>query len=276
MKVEVPATTANIGPGFDVLGICLSLSNTYELVDGQAIRPTLADRAYRRYYEYIGKEVPNKHIHIVEARIPSSSGLGSSASLIVGGLVLANESEKHLDDLSLLMLAKELEGHADNVAPAIFGGLVLSADRSGQVLFKRYDLDPELYFVCFVPDYTLSTAEVRKVLPDTVSRREAIENVANTTMLTASLITKDYNELSHFFADNFHEPYRKRFIKHYDRLKSLASLDDVIGVYLSGAGPTMIALTQNPSVVIDYAHSRLNFAGTILSLTADNQGYEVK
>lgn len=276
MRVEVTATTANIGPGFDVLGIGLSLANTYELLDGPAKRPTLADKAFRRYYEFIDRPVPERRVHIVQANIPSSSGLGSSASLIVGGLVLANESERRLDNESLLALATEIEGHPDNVAPALFGGLVISAVRDGKVYYKRYELDPQLCFICFVPEYTLSTAQVRRVLPDTISRSEAIENVANSTMLTASLITRDYDQLSIFFADNLHEPYRKPFVREYEQLKSLQQLDDVSGVYLSGAGPTVIALTLDPEPIVEYARAHFDFAGSILTLSVNNYGYTVK
>lgn len=276
MKIRVPATSGNIGPGFDVCGLAVKLYNYFELTQDEG-EYTLADEAFERFYKEIDKEVPDYRVNILESEIPISRGLGSSASLIVGGLVLGNELEgRPLSDNELLKLASEIEGHPDNVAPAIFGGVVISAEREGKIIYKKYDLDEELGFVAFVPPYRLSTAEARKVIPDSIKKEAAIENTVNTAMILLSLMEKDYKDLKHFMKDNIHEPYRSALIPDYEKVKSLQEMEEIIGVYLSGAGPTMMVLTENPEELIKKLESEERFQNLeIKNLRGDNEGYKI-
>ena len=276
MKVIVPATTANVGPGFDCLGISLKLYNRYVLrpvsESPRDRQDNLADLAYAAYYKHIGASKPHLYVDIEDCRIPSSRGLGSSASLIVAGLVLGNqENGERLSDQELLELATEIEGHPDNVAPAILGGLVVS-DRRDRTYYSRMDIDENLHFIAFIPDYKLSTEEARRILPDSLSRRDAVSNIANTAMILSKLMQRDYRDLSLFFEDRIHEPYRKTLIRDYEQIKALEKEEDVLGVYLSGAGPTMMVLARNTAFL-----DRLpfTFQGTIEQLTVDPNGYQV-
>lgn len=276
MKIRVPASSGNIGPGFDVCGLAVKLYNYFELTQDEG-QYTLADEAFERFYKEINKKVPDYRVNIVESQVPISRGLGSSATLIVGGLVLANELEgRVLSDDQLLTLASEIEGHPDNVAPAIFGGVVISAERGGKIIYRKYDLDEDLGFVAFVPSYRLSTAEARKVIPSSIKKEAAIENTANTAMILLSLMEKDYKNLKHFMKDNIHEPYRSALIPDYEKVKSLQDMEEIVGVYLSGAGPTMMVLTQNPEELIKKLESDEKFKELeIKNLRGDNEGYKI-
>lgn len=275
MKIRVPATTANLGPGFDILGLSLNLYNYFSLGEKDG-KETIADKAFIYFYNYIKKSPPNKKVKITKCEIPISRGLGSSATLIVGGLVLGNELEgRPLSDEELLKLATEIEGHPDNVAPAIFGGLVLSKSTKEKIIYKRYEIDENLGFLAFVPQYELSTSMARKVLPAMIKKEESIENTANTAFLILSLIEKDYKNLKYFLKDNIHEPFRKKLIPDYDNIKSLEDFENVLGVYLSGAGPTMMAISNEPEKVLEKLDKEKFKNIEIKNLRPDNEGYKV-
>ncbi len=274
MRVNVAATTANIGPGFDCLGISLDLYNSYQLVETKSKddEPNLATKAYRYFYEQIEEPAPDKEVDIIEANIPQARGLGSSASLIVAGLVLANEeNNSRYTDEQLFALATDLEGHPDNVAPAIFGGFnVVSHDALLQQV--NFDVDDLLYFYAFNPDYSLSTEDCRAVLPQEVLHQDAVKNLTHTALLVAKLAKGQWTDLKDLFEDFLHEPYRKELIRDYDQIKALNYRDDVIGVYLSGAGPTMIALSYNEDLQKEITFP---FEGSILKLKATNEKYSI-
>ncbi len=275
MRVKVPATSANIGPGFDCLGIALDLYNSYELVDADPDNEevNLATEAYRYYYDQTEEPCPEKEVKIVEANIPQSRGLGSSASLIVAGLVLANEeNNSRFTDEQLLSFANSMEGHPDNVAAAIFGGLnVTSNDEVLQQV--KFDVDKLLNFYAFIPDYSLSTEDCRAVLPEEVGHWEAAENIAHTALLIAKIAQGEWTDLKSLFEDYLHEPYRKELIRDYDQIKALNYRDDIVGVYLSGAGPTMIALSYNENLDEEI---KFPFEGDIVKLKAMNERYLIE
>lgn len=274
MRVKVPATTANIGPGFDTLGIALNLYNYYSLEDKKEDE-TLADEGFRKYFEYIGKKVPNYSVKIEKAEIPISRGLGSSASLIVGGIALANSlNDNFLEDRELLEIATEVEGHPDNVAPAIFGGLCVSAIRNEKAYFSKIEISNELNFVAFIPSYKVSTEEARKVLPKTIDYKKSIENMGNTAMIISLIGEKRYKELKFFLEDYFHEPYRKILIKDYEKIKQISKDKGAIGSYISGAGPTMMSLSLEEDFVKKVDQLKFNDI-EIINLKCDNNGYEL-
>lgn len=275
MKVYVPATTANIGPGFDSLGIALNLYNAYELCDPKNYKAprTLADDAFQKYFTALDKKVPPLCVRIVETTIPISRGLGSSASLIVGGLLLANQyNHNALTDEELLNLATEIEGHPDNVAPALLGGLVISTVREGKVYCQKVALSETLDFVTFIPPYESSTSEARQLLPDLYPKAEVIYNISRVALLVSSLMTENYHNLSESLEDKLHEPYRKDTIPDYAPIKALKQLPDIYGSFISGAGPTMIALahvTTETKHMLSRQFSHLN----VRYLAVNNQGY---
>ncbi|QTJ56484.1 homoserine kinase [Dolosigranulum pigrum] len=275
MKVYVPATTANIGPGFDSLGIALNLYNTYELCDKKSCKAshTLADDAFQKYFTALDKKAPPLCVRIVETTIPISRGLGSSASLIVGGLLLANQYNNHaLTDEELLNLATEMEGHPDNVAPALLGGLVISAVKDNKVYIQKISLSETLDFITFIPPYESSTSEARQLLPDLYLKADVIHNISRVALLVSSLMSENYQNVSESLEDKLHEPYREETIPDYAPIKALTQLPDIYGSFISGAGPTMIALahvTAETKHLLSRQFSHLN----VRYLAVNNQGY---
>lgn len=274
MKIRVPATTANIGPGFDTMGIALNLYNYFELGE-KSEEETLADIAFQKYFEYIGKDVPNYSVKIPDSEIPIARGLGSSASLIVGGIALANNlNGNYLSDIELLEIAIEVEGHPDNVTPALFGGLCVSAVRDEKAFYCKREIDDSLNFVTFIPAYKVSTEKARNVLPQEIDYKKAIENMSNTAMIISLIGDKDYESLNHFLHDNFHEPFRKELIKDYDLIKKISKEQRAIGTYISGSGPTMISLSLEKDFKKKLDIEKLDNI-RILELKSDNKGYVV-
>lgn len=261
--VTVPATTANLGPGFDCLGAALSLYNVFNflpqapgapaftltLLNGDL--PALSNdpdnllyRAFCRLYETLGKAPPAVKI---EARVgvPLARGLGSSATAIVGGLVGANTlAGNPLTVEEILKLAIELEGHPDNVAPALLGGAQLSVSGEDGLTIPL-EWHPDLIPVVIIPDFELSTAQARAVLPPTYSRGDAVFNAARLGLLTQALAQGRGDWLAPAMEDKIHQPYRQTLIPGYAELKAMALAAGAYNLVISGAGPTLLALTSS-------------------------------
>jgi homoserine kinase len=256
VKLRVPATSANLGPGFDVLGLALPLENRVVVVPAERTSfvhtgpfgaglpddaSHLSGVAARRLAAEVGLELPTWRWEI-EVAIPPARGLGSSSAAIVAGLVAANEAfRRPLDGLRLLRLASELEGHPDNAAPAIFGG-VTAAFAEGSTLWclPLADRVPAT-LVAAVPDFRLSTAEARAVLPPTVSRADAIANVAAVTALTTVMLRQDVSWWAAGLGDRLHQPWRLPLVRGAEDVLAEARAAGAWGVVLSGAGPTLMA-----------------------------------
>jgi len=323
VTVTVPATTANLGPGFDCIGVALSLYNRFQFsrlepsateklkitVTGQeAAKVKIDDRnlayqAFIKLYGYLNQSPPPVAIHI-DMQVPLARGLGSSATAIIGGLVGANElAGKPLSQVEVMQLAIELEGHPDNVVPALLGGCRLAASnappqpplskgglREGFPLLSKgglreefplreaglteqspLDLDaeilpspplskggqgggsweicdipwhPNIVPVVAIPDFELSTAEARKVLPADYSRADAIFNAAHLGLLVRALESGNQNWLRCALQDKIHQPYRQSLIKGYEAVQQAALNAGAYGMVISGAGPTLLALTD--------------------------------
>ena len=256
---HVPATTANLGPGFDALGLALSLDNTVEMAvaEGGGITITIqgegeADlsrdganlvyRAATQVFEQAGLPVPPLRIHLVN-RIPLAAGLGSSAAAIVGGLCAANEiAGSPLSTDALLHLATAIEGHPDNVAPALIGGFVVATvDRNSRITHCRLEPPRDLKCVVAVPQYKLATSESRRVLPQVVSHRDAVYNVGRAALLVSALSQGKLSLLGAAMDDRLHQPYRSSLVPGMDAVFKAAKEAGAMGVALSGAGPTLIA-----------------------------------
>ncbi len=253
LKIRVPATSANLGPGFDCLGLALDLWNeisfepadeityhvTGEGADKLDNRPhNLLTNSFAQVYEVCGKKMTGikitAHNHIL-----LSSGLGSSAAAIVAGLYGANELlGKPLGGDALLNLATKAEGHPDNVAPALRGGLVISAMNADEIITRRYEM-PSLTMVIVKPDMHWPTTVARSVLPKSVSRTDAIFNIGRTALVVDALRNGDLDLLQKVMDDRLHQPYRMSHIPGCENAWKAARKFGAAA--LSGAGPSIIA-----------------------------------
>ncbi|MBQ2410178.1 MAG: homoserine kinase [Selenomonadaceae bacterium] len=262
VKVRVPGTSANCGPGFDCLGVACTIYNELELTlleeerldieitgDGAENIPVdernIVWRSIQKLLERAGKAQEYKGAVIrMDNGVPLSRGLGSSATAIVGGLKAANECLGNpFTNRDLLQMATEIEGHPDNVAPAIFGGFTISIVRNGKP--ECFSLMPKLplKLVVTVPDFFLPTKAARAVLPAEVPMKDAVFNIGRAAMLTAALCKGNKSFLRSVFDDALHQPYRAKLIPGmYDVFKA-ARAAGALGASMSGAGPCLIAFT---------------------------------
>jgi homoserine kinase len=263
VTITVPATTANIGPGFDCLGAALSIYNRFHftpftpLSDSEPFQITvegaeasrvncgatnLVYRAYLRCYEQMGKPAPPVHIKIVLG-VPLSRGLGSSSTAIVGGIMGAHVlAGSPLSDAALAALANEIEGHPDNVVPALRGGAQLSALTQGQLQICDLPWHESVVPVVIIPEFELSTVDARRVLPVRYSRADAVFNTAHIGLLMRGLATGNGDWIRGGMSDRIHQPYRKKLIAGYDEVYQAALKAGAWGLVISGSGPTLLAL----------------------------------
>ncbi|MBE9040588.1 homoserine kinase [Oscillatoriales cyanobacterium LEGE 11467] len=299
VKISVPGTTANIGPGFDCLGAALTLHNhfvfsplegtdsTLEIrVTGlEADRVTadesnLAYQAFAKFYQHLGKTRPPVAIEI-ELGVPLARGLGSSATAIVGGLMGANQlAEKPLTQAELMQLAIEIEGHPDNVVPALLGGCRLAASEGSHWQICEIPWHSDIVPVVAIPDFELSTAEARKVLPTEYSRADAIFNPAHLGLLLRGLETGNSDWLRVGTLDRIHQPYRQTLIPGYDAVRQAALAAGAYGMTISGAGPTLLALsspiqTAEVTSAMRTAWQGEGITSTVRSLQIDRSGATV-
>lgn len=263
VSIIVPATTANLGPGFDCIGAALTLYNEFEFALLPAGEPlqievagleadrvardasNLAYQSFVRLYEQIGEAVPSVRIAI-DLRVPLARGLGSSATAIVAGLLGANMlAGSPLSPEAVMKLAIAIEGHPDNVVPALIGGCQLAASAESDWAICAIDWHPDIVPIVASPNFELSTAEARSVLPQTYSRTDAIFNVAHLGLLLRGLETGRTDWLKVALQDRIHQPYRKALIRGYDAIEQAALAAGACGLVISGAGPTVLALATD-------------------------------
>ena len=272
VSVKVPATTANLGPGFDCMGMALPVYNTITIeetvlpgtgIEINAINDdasaddllfehipldetSIIYKAVELLYNSIG-QTPSELKITVQSQIPIARGLGSSASVIVGGLIAANELlGKPADEVALLSIATEVEGHPDNVTPAIVGGLVItSQEDDGSIVYKKLDWPEEWNITVCVPDYELSTDISRSVLPKEVPMADAVFNAKRLGMFVHAVHTKDAELMKLALHDKLHQPYRMKLVPGLDKImENLKHEENVLGCVLSGAGPSIIVISQ--------------------------------
>ncbi|MCI5892450.1 MAG: homoserine kinase [Clostridiales bacterium] len=262
VKVRVPATSANIGPGFDSMGIALGLYNyvTVEETDtGRLVidildsskkflpdnKDNLIYKSMKRVFDMVGY-TPKGLKLTLENNIMITRGLGSSSAGIVGGIVAANKlSGNKLSVNEMLKLAADIEGHPDNVTPALVGGFTVNVQTKYAIRYVKTDLSTDdLRFAALVPDFFLRTKRSRGVLPKSVPLRDAVYNTGHSALLTASLMSGKYENIRTAVGDKLHQNYRKRLIPNMDSLFRLCYDNNALGVYLSGAGPTIIAIIR--------------------------------
>lgn len=258
VRVRVPATTANLGPGFDAVGMALDLYNEITVTEsdepavdvrgeGKESLPgdasNLVYRAAEKAAERVGRRVPPLRIQCTN-RIPLARGMGSSAAAIAGGMAAANALlQLHLEPETILALAAQMEGHPDNVSPALLGGVVVSVlDSEGKVRSIRMPAPKDLTAVLAVPDYHLSTSKARAALPETVSLRDAVFNVSRTALLIAALQSGRHDLLATAMEDCLHQPYRAALVPGLSKVLRSAVEAGACGAAMSGAGPSVVAL----------------------------------
>jgi homoserine kinase len=283
--VRAPATTANMGPGFDCLGMALDLWNEVEAVPNGA-QPAgdrnLILRAARAVFDQVGAPYPGFRLRCTN-RIPFSRGLGSSAAAIACGILIGNYClGRPLDEPSLLQLANRLEGHPDNVVPCLLGGVRVAAiDDGGRVLQVRVPVALNLTGVCFVPEAPSPTAHARGLLPSTVSLADALFNIARSSLLVAALAAGQPDVLAEATRDRLHQPYRLPLFPAGARLLETAMHAGALGAFTSGAGPSVLALcidTQQVDAVaaaFDLTAHELALAGVTMRLSLSNRGAHV-
>jgi homoserine kinase len=295
LKLRVPATTANLGPGFDTLGLALSIYNYVSIkllpqgqvkisVEGPTGSEFIAQdennlvvRAARRVFTKVGAEPSGLELHM-ELHAPLARGLGSSASAIVAGMAGANEllgrplsSEELLDEMV------EMEGHPDNVVPCYRGGLTASLALPEGLAIQRTSPHESLQFVLFVPEYELETSRARAAIPKTISVRDAVFNISRVIHVYRGIESGEVDMLSSAMEDCLHQPYRIPLIKGYQETADAALEAGAAGVCISGAGPTILAIVkeENAESVHDAGLAILSELGVSamgLIAQADNEG----
>src|SRR6476469_4134819 len=289
VTVRVPASTSNLGPGYDCLGVALRLHNSVTLVRGNAPRcshPQIVSDAAERFFKQTRRRAFSFSCSIVE-RVPRSRGLGSSATVRLGILLGLNHlSGNPLDRLTVFQLCAELEGHPDNAAPATFGGLTV-VQSSGRVALarvkrqacpavQRFDVAPRLYFVLLVPELEIQTARARRILPSKISRVAAVENCANACALTAAFASRDYEKMRGAFSDNLHQPFRAKLVRFLPRVIEAAERAGALGAFLSGSGSAITAVTLEAPNKIATAMARAAAVPAQTIIThVDNRGAQV-
>ncbi len=270
ITVRIPGTTANCGPGFDTIGIACTIYNELSLTlgepDGFSLAVTgegadtipanernIACQAVRALLRKVGRTGPGIAIRMHNA-IPLARGLGSSAAAIVGALVAANAATGDtLDKQELLAMATALEGHPDNVAPAIFGGITISSIVGGAPQSLRFIPPAPLRLVVAVPEFGLSTKAARQVLPKTIPFADAVFNVSRVALLVGALCQGRFDLLGSAFEDRLHQPYREKLIPGMTDVLAAARERGAIGAALSGAGPCLIAFARDNAAAIGAA-----------------------
>lgn len=257
LSVRVPATSANLGPGFDCLGLAVTLYNTIHLEESDSFqihlsgtynsglpldKSNLVWKSMCLLWEKAGRPIPTVSITL-ENNIPPARGLGSSSAAIIGGLMAANTfTGEVLTKQEILELANEIEGHPDNITPALYGGITLALEDESTVLARTLCKKPQLSVLAIVPDFELQTDKSRKVLPEVIRRKDAVFNISHVALLVEALIHEDYEFLSLGMQDRLHQMQRANLVPGLPETLQAALTAGAFGAALSGSGPTVLAL----------------------------------
>ena len=291
VEVRVPASSANIGPGYDSFGIALTLYNSIRVSEtdsGLYIRnlnpegyiplneKNLVYRAIIRAFDEVGYSARGLKIS-QKSDIPMTRGLGSSSACIVGGLVAGNIiSGRKLTSQRIFELANELEGHPDNVAPALFGGFCISCNDDDKLYRQTIRVSNKIKFVAMVPKYYVVTRKSRGLIPDMISTKDAAYNLSHAAGIAVSFATGDYKNLSVYCKDRIHQQYRKTVVEDLEDIIEKSLSYGALGAYLSGSGPTVIAIINGDDN--DFVNKITNYFSDkqikrdVVLLSCDNAG----
>ncbi|WP_454378479.1 homoserine kinase [Streptococcus sp. Marseille-Q6504] len=287
MKIIVPATSANVGPGFDSVGVAVTKYLEIQVCE---------EREEWMIEHQLGKWIPRDERNLLlkialqivpdlqprrlkmVSDIPLARGLGSSSSVIVAGIELANQlGNLKLSKHEKLQLATKIEGHPDNVAPAIYGNLVIASSVEGQVSAVVAPF-PECAFLAYIPNYELRTRDSRGVLPKKLSYKEAVAASSIANVAIASLLTGDMVKAGQAIeSDLFHERYRQELVREFATIKKVAKRNGAYATYLSGAGPTVMVLADPDKMPkIKAELEKQPFKGKLHELQVDTEGVRVE
>ncbi len=285
--IRVPASTSNLGPGFDCLGLALQLYNTITLTRAGDARPThgmIAETASAFFQRATGGKVPPFGFDArIEGEIPISRGLGSSVTVRLGVLMALAElvrEEFRVTREQILALLIELEGHPDNAVPSLLGGFAVcahaTADPADGFVYTRVPVKSDLSFVTLVPELKLSTEAARGLLPKEIPFLHAVGNAQRTARIATAFALGDYPALRGMFIDHLHQPYRRVLIPGFDAVLAAAVEAGALGSFLSGAGSCLMALTLDreeaiSAAMLDAARKH-DLPGRVIVLKADNEG----
>ena len=290
VKVTVPASTANIGPGFDTLGLALNLYNEYifeKIEKGLIIegcpeiynnKDNLVYKSFEITAEMLGKKINGIKIRM-NTNIPVSRGLGSSSSCIVGGVFGANALlYGGLSKEELFEIAVMIEGHPDNIAPCVYGGLTASMVEKEKPYTVHYNISDKLKFCALIPNFETSTKEARKILPKKVAFSDAVFNISRVSVLLKALETGDMNLISMALKDKLHQIYRSTLIHECDDVSEICIVDGSSAIFVSGSGPTLMNIITDdkfPEKIKD-GINKLKFGWEIKLLETDKNGVVVE
>lgn len=261
IKIQVPATSANLGAGFDALGLALGFYNYVEMEESDHIDITSADEiqvpsdasnliytAANDLYEICGKKLHGMKI-VQTNNIPMARGLGSSSACIAAGLAGANNMLGNpLTQDDLVDLAAQIEGHPDNTAPALLGGIVTAVFDGRKVHWVKQEVYTKLRFAAVIPDFELKTEKARACLPAEISHKDAVYNLSRAALFSASLLTGKFENLRTAVHDKLHQPYRMELIPRCREVFDIAYNHGAYGVFISGAGPTIMAIVDEENI----------------------------
>jgi homoserine kinase len=240
ITVRIPATTSNLGPGFDCLGVALQLYNFVTVARASEITAGVMARQAARQFFRAAKCKPFGFSCTVAGDVPRSRGLGSSVTVRLGVLHALNALlERPLKRAQIFGLCAELEGHPDNAAPAEFGGFVVARQNRHQ----KFSVDPRLCFALLIPAFEVKTAEARSVLPNEVDRLRAVETCGNACAITAAFASRSYEDLRGRLQDHLHQPFRAKFVPFLERVIAAGEQAGALGGFLSGSGSTIACVT---------------------------------
>ncbi|MDF9837632.1 MULTISPECIES: homoserine kinase [unclassified Breznakia] len=285
VKIRVPATSANVGVGFDCLGIALNLYTYFTFEETSEFKITGTDlkfqnkrnlvyTSFMKTLEILGKTVQEIAIHM-DSNVPVSRGLGSSATCVVGGVLGAYAlTNTPIDKKKILDICTAIEGHPDNVAPAIYGGLIASYQSEDEVYSVSYNIDERFLFLAMIPDFETRTKDARKVLPDVLPYATAVRNSAKLSVVLKGFETYDINILKNAMKDEIHEPYRKALIHEYQQVKELCETIESVCFYISGSGSTLMNVIEHEALVPAFEKelSKLTHKWQCVLLKTDKEG----
>ena len=280
--VQVPASTSNLGPGYDCLGLALKMYNRVTLTRGESgavgefpEHPMVAVAAAAYFTR--AQHPPIAFHWSIEGEVPMSRGLGSSVTLRLGILCGLNAlCGSPLEQRDLFEICSSLEGHPDNAGPACFGGFVV-ADANFD--YYQFDVEPVLRFVLLIPDYEVLTEQARKLMPESILHADAVANTGNACKITAAIATRQYHQLRGNFRDYLHQPYRAKLVPGLQEIIDAGKAVGALGGFLSGSGSTIACLTlrddgEKIGQAMRMAHPSVRDA-EVRIVTADNDGARV-
>ena len=275
VTIRIPASTSNLGPGFDCLGVALRVHNlvTVSRATKNGILAPIVAKAADLFFKRTKRRRFAFSCSATE-KIPRSRGLGSSATIRLGILHGLNElTRQPLDRLSIFQLCAELEGHPDNAAPSSFGGFTVARGKNVQ----RFEVSSRVKFVLLIPDLEIRTSAARKILPAKISRRNAVASAGNACAITAAFASRDYEHLRGAFTDHLHQPFRTKLVPFLPRVIAAAERAGALGAFLSGSGSTICAVTlHNPrKVAAAMKRAARSTSSQIVITAADNHGVKI-